>query len=137
VQVGMRSLAAVVGAAGTVTACASALPERSPSDLERSSPRLRLVASGLAEPTYVAAAPGEPGNLYVVEQPGTIRVLVRGRLRSAPFLDIRHLVRSGGERGLLSVAFHPNSRGPTSSTSTTRTRTGTHASSSTARAAVA
>ena len=39
---------------------------------------LQLVADGLASPTYVAAAPGEPGNLYVVEQPGRIRVLVGG-----------------------------------------------------------
>ena len=37
-----------------------------------------------------------------------IRVLVNGKLRAQPFLDIRSLVRSGGEQGLLSVAFHPN-----------------------------
>ena len=30
-----------------------------------------------------------------------------GALLAAPFLDIRSLVASGGERGLLSVAFHP------------------------------
>jgi glucose/arabinose dehydrogenase len=38
---------------------------------------------------------------------GRIRVVVNGRLRAEPFLDIRNLVSSGGERGLLSVAFHP------------------------------
>jgi glucose/arabinose dehydrogenase len=37
-----------------------------------------------------------------------IRVIVSGRLRAAPFLDIRSQVTSGGEQGLLSVAFHPN-----------------------------
>jgi hypothetical protein len=36
---------------------------------------LQLVAQGLASSVYVAAAPGEPSNLYVVEQPGRIRVL--------------------------------------------------------------
>jgi glucose/arabinose dehydrogenase len=36
-----------------------------------------------------------------------IRVLVNGKLRAQPFLDIRSLVKSGGEQGLLSVAFHP------------------------------
>jgi glucose/arabinose dehydrogenase len=43
----------------------------------------------------------------VVEQPGVIRVLVNGRLRQEPFLDIHNLVKSGGEQGLLSMAFHP------------------------------
>jgi glucose/arabinose dehydrogenase len=71
---------------------------------------LQPVAEGLASPTYVTAAPGEPGNLYVVEQPGTIRVLAGGRVRATPFLDIRSRVRSGGERGLLSVAFDPGYR---------------------------
>jgi glucose/arabinose dehydrogenase len=34
-------------------------------------------------------------------------VLVHGKLRAQPLLDIRSLVKSGGEQGLLSVAFHP------------------------------
>ncbi|HZT10408.1 MAG TPA: PQQ-dependent sugar dehydrogenase, partial [Actinomycetota bacterium] len=49
----------------------------------------------------------EPGKLYVVEQKGTIRVIQNGRLQAQPFLDIQNLVKSGGEQGLLSVAFHP------------------------------
>jgi hypothetical protein len=60
------------------------------------------------EPVYVTAAPGEPGKLYVVEQAGRILVLQKGRVRPAPFLDIRSQVRSGGEQGLLSVAFAPD-----------------------------
>ncbi len=59
-------------------------------------------------PVYATAAPGEPGNLYVVEQAGVIRVLTAGRIRPTPFLDIRPLVLSGGEQGLLSVAFDPD-----------------------------
>jgi glucose/arabinose dehydrogenase len=59
-------------------------------------------------PVYATAAPGEPGNLYVVEQAGRILVLQNGRTRSTPFLDIRSQVRSGGEQGLLSVAFAPD-----------------------------
>jgi glucose/arabinose dehydrogenase len=58
-------------------------------------------------PVYATAAPGEPNNLYVVEQAGRIRVLHNGRIRATPFLDIRRLVVSGGEQGLLSVAFDP------------------------------
>ena len=59
-------------------------------------------------PVYATSAPGEPGNLYVVEQAGRILVLTNGHIRSAPFLDIRSQVRSGGEQGLLSVAFAPD-----------------------------
>jgi len=69
--------------------------------------RLRPFASGLDSPVYVTAPRTERGKLYVVEQSGVIRVLVDGKLRPQPFLDIRSLVRSGGEQGLLSVAFHP------------------------------
>ena len=70
--------------------------------------RIVRVASGLQDPLYVTGIPSEPGRLYVVEQPGRIVVLDRGRLRAEPFLDIRGLVRSGGEQGLLSVAFAPD-----------------------------
>ena len=62
----------------------------------------------VTSPVHVAATRTQPGRVYVVEQAGRIRVVVNGRLRPAPFLDIRRLVRSGGEQGLLSVAFHPN-----------------------------
>jgi glucose/arabinose dehydrogenase len=66
-----------------------------------------VVARGLDEPTHVTAPSSEPGRLYVVEQAGVIKVVDRGRVRAQPFLDIHNLVSSGGERGLLSVAFHP------------------------------
>jgi glucose/arabinose dehydrogenase len=70
---------------------------------------LRIVQVAQFEsPVYATAAPGEPGNLYVVEQAGVIRVLSGGRVRATPFLDIRPQVLSGGEQGLLSVAFAPD-----------------------------
>ena len=69
--------------------------------------RLEEVASGLEAPVHVAQAPGEPDRLYVVEREGRIRLVENGEVRSAPFLDIRQSVVSGGEQGLLSVAFHP------------------------------
>jgi glucose/arabinose dehydrogenase len=65
------------------------------------------VARGLDGPLHVAAPRNETDRIYVVEQVGRIRVIVNGRLRARPFLDIRRLVQSGGEQGLLSVAFHP------------------------------
>ena len=70
--------------------------------------RLRTVASGFDNPVYVTQPSSEPTKLYVVEQPGVIRVLVNGKLQAQPFLDIRNRVTFGGEQGLLSMAFHPN-----------------------------
>ena len=70
---------------------------------------LHLVKVGQFDaPVYATAAPGEPGRLYVVEQAGVIRILDHGSVRPQPFLDIRPLVTSGGEQGLLSVAFAPD-----------------------------
>ena len=60
-----------------------------------------------ASPTYVTHAPGAPRFLYVVEQAGRVRVVKSGNVRRRPFLDIRGRVSSGGERGLLSIAFDP------------------------------
>ena len=54
-------------------------------------------------PVYATSTPSEPGKLYVVEQAG--RIMVRGS--ATPFLDIRSIVKSGGEQGLLSMAFDP------------------------------
>ena len=60
-------------------------------------------------PTYVTGAPGFPKLLFVVEQPGTVRVLRGGHELGHPFLDINGLVSDdGGERGLLSIAFPPD-----------------------------
>jgi glucose/arabinose dehydrogenase len=59
-------------------------------------------------PVYVTGAPGFPTLLFVVEQPGTVRVLRGGRRLNRPFLNIRDLISAGGERGLLSIAFPPD-----------------------------
>ncbi len=48
------------------------------------------------------------GRVFIVEQQGTIRVLKNERLSEKLFLDIRDRVTSGGEKGLLGLAFHPN-----------------------------
>ncbi len=59
-------------------------------------------------PVYVAGAPGAPRLLFVVEQGGKIVVLKGGKKLSRPFLDISGDISTGGERGLLSVAFPPD-----------------------------
>lgn len=63
---------------------------------------------GLDSPVDIAFAPGEPERVYIVEQPGRIRIVEKGKLLPAPFLDIEKRVTSGGERGLLGLAFHPD-----------------------------
>jgi len=63
-------------------------------------------ASGLSGLTAIASTPAEPKRLYGVEQVGRIVYFVDGRL-AGTFLDIRDRVISGGEQGLLSVAFSP------------------------------
>jgi glucose/arabinose dehydrogenase len=67
--------------------------------------RLELLVSGLTEPVHVTHAGDR--RLFVVEQQGRIRIVLDGTLLERPFLDITSLVTAGGERGLLSVAFHP------------------------------
>lgn len=69
---------------------------------------LKLVGVGTFDsPVYVTAPPGDERRLFVVEQEGRIRVLRAGKKLAAPFLDLRSKVQSGGEQGLLSMAFAP------------------------------
>ncbi len=67
--------------------------------------RLSPVATALSGPVHITHAGDE--RLFIVEQPGRIRIVQQGSLVATPFLDIVSLVLSGGEQGLLSVAFHP------------------------------
>ncbi len=69
---------------------------------------VRIVRVGqFQSPVYATAPSSQPGRLYVVEQEGKVILLDDGRPRAAPFLDISSIVKSGGEQGLLSMAFDP------------------------------
>ena len=63
-----------------------------------------------ASPTYVTHPPGFPHHLYVVEPGGTVRVLHNGNLRRPAVPGHTRRVSTGGERGLLSIAFDPHYR---------------------------
>ncbi|MDD5556651.1 MAG: PQQ-dependent sugar dehydrogenase [bacterium] len=71
------------------------------------------VTGGLVRPLYVTHAPGDPGRIFIVEQrdgvTGRVRILDlgTGALLPAPFLSISP-VSTGGEQGLLGLAFHPD-----------------------------
>ena len=69
---------------------------------------VELVADGFDQPVQVVDPGDGSGRLFVVEQPGRIRIVDDGQVVPEPFLDITSLVGCCGERGLLSVAFHPD-----------------------------
>jgi glucose/arabinose dehydrogenase len=70
-------------------------------------PVLHLVTDQLAQPVFAVSPPGDSARLYVVEQTGRVRVLRNDTLLPGAFLDVSDRVSSGGEQGLLSLAFHP------------------------------
>jgi glucose/arabinose dehydrogenase len=68
---------------------------------------LHEVAEGFTEPVFMIEAPDGSGRRFVVEQGGRVRLLTPGALHHPVWLDLRPLVTSGGEQGLLGLAFHP------------------------------
>jgi len=70
--------------------------------------RTQLIVSGLNNPVAFVMDPLDHSTFYVVEQRGTIRVVRDNTLSPAFFLDIRSAISSGGERGLLGLAFPPD-----------------------------
>jgi glucose/arabinose dehydrogenase len=70
-------------------------------------PVVTTVVGGLQSPVDVADPGDGSGRLFVVEQAGRIRIVKDGKLVDRPFLDISDRISSGGERGLLGLAFHP------------------------------
>ena len=69
-----------------------------------------IVKGNLENPLFLTHAGDGTARLFVVEQPGRIRILDQGVLIPSPFLDITDRVLSGGERGLLGLAFHRDFR---------------------------
>ncbi|NNG24781.1 PQQ-dependent sugar dehydrogenase [Telluria aromaticivorans] len=90
---------AVVTAGGTVTATVSY-------GGTAVSIALSEVAANLENPTWLSAPTGDT-RLFVLERPGRIRIVQNGNVLTLPFLDISGRVFTGGEGGLLSLAFDP------------------------------
>jgi glucose/arabinose dehydrogenase len=70
--------------------------------------RTRVYASGFTAPLAFVQDPTDRDVQFVVEQGGRIRVVRGGALLPADFLDLRGAIASGGERGLLGLAFAPD-----------------------------
>jgi glucose/arabinose dehydrogenase len=108
-----RSLSLVAAVPLVLAACGAGSADR-PATTSASAPAqaaagVRLVRVGnFDQPVYVTAPPGDRHRVFVVERTGRIRVIRDGRKLATPFLDVRNQVSSGGERGLLSMAFAPD-----------------------------
>jgi glucose/arabinose dehydrogenase len=115
---GLAVLAAVIAVPGAL-----AHPPSAPYDNTIFAPiqpggpvvRLTTVATGLTAPNKALPAPGEPGRLYVVDQPGTIWRLELATGKKSVFGNVSSFLVPLGflgpgtfdERGLLGLAFHP------------------------------
>lgn len=69
---------------------------------------LDTVATGLTNPLFITAPPGDSTRLFVVEQPGRVRILRHDTLLATPFLDFADSVSHGDEQGMLGLAFAPD-----------------------------
>ena len=68
---------------------------------------IELFKDGFSKPLNLQHANDE--RLFVVEQGGKIKIIqANGTVNPIPYLDISGQISSGGERGLLGLAFHPN-----------------------------
>ena len=86
-----------------VAALVTALPSAAHAQL-----RARLLASGFNRPNGIVFDPVVPGAIYVVDQSGLVRAFLNGAERPTPFLNLVGTVSTGGEQGLLGMAFPPN-----------------------------
>jgi glucose/arabinose dehydrogenase len=68
---------------------------------------LSPVVSGLSSPDDLQFPNDGTGRMFVVQQPGSIRIVLNGTLLATAFLDLTSKVDFGGEKGLLGLAFHP------------------------------
>jgi glucose/arabinose dehydrogenase len=102
---GLTGLAAMILLAACVKG--SGAPPAGPSGLNIS---LSLFAGGLTKPIGVYNAGAGDTRLFVIEQPGRIKIVRRdGTVLARPFLDLTDRVDADGhEKGLLGVAFHPD-----------------------------
>lgn len=69
---------------------------------------LERLVDGLRRPLLVTQPADGSGRLFVVEQGGRVLIWDGEQLAAEPFLDLSGRLSTGGERGLLGLAFHPD-----------------------------
>jgi glucose/arabinose dehydrogenase len=103
---GSRATTRPSRSSSTTTTTAGATATTAAPDPHRARFTLTKVAAVQA-PTAMTARPGDAA-LYVTEQAGRVRAIRNGTLDPNPVIDLRDTIASGGERGLLGVAFSPD-----------------------------
>lgn len=68
---------------------------------------LKIVTPAFERPVYAISDPVNAGRLFVLEQRGTVTIVVNGTAMPEPLVDISPQIEFGGERGLYSLAFDP------------------------------
>jgi glucose/arabinose dehydrogenase len=101
------------GSASPATPSPSVEPSPSPTQPSPADPtavelRLEPFAEDLRSPLFLTHAGDGSGRVYVVEQEGRVIVLDADGGSRETYLDIDERIDSGGERGLLGLAFHPD-----------------------------
>jgi glucose/arabinose dehydrogenase len=91
-------------AASTATGASSASTSFDPAGLKIT---FTDVVGGLQAPLAIVNAGDGSKRILVVEQGGQVRIVRGTTLVDRPFLDVADRISSGGERGLLGLAFHP------------------------------
>ncbi len=66
------------------------------------------ITRNVSQPVFLTHAPGDATRLFIVEQTGRIRIIQNGALLPAAFLDLHDSISTGGEQGLLGMAFAPD-----------------------------
>ena len=107
-----RSIVFLFSIALTILLCSFSSRTRANPQTEPAAIQVELepVLSGLIGPIYVTGSRDGSNRLFIVEQGGRIKVLQPGATTPAVFLEISARVLSGGERGLLGLALHPDFR---------------------------
>jgi glucose/arabinose dehydrogenase len=96
------------GVPGTMAVTVTPVPPGPPPPPGPVTLDLQQIATGLRFPTYLTSPPGD-SRLFILEKAGAIRVIKVGTVLPTPFLDLTANVNStGGEQGLLGLAFAPD-----------------------------
>lgn len=108
-SIGSNKLVGIISAAALAFAFISGPHSRGAQSVAVAASTIELqpVLTGLSEPAFVTNAHDGSQRLFIVEQPGVIKVLKPGATLPTVFLDISAKVLFGGEQGLLGLTFHP------------------------------
>ncbi len=86
----------------------SPTPPQGAFDPDRVALSVEQVASGYPPLTLLTNAGDGSGRIFLVQQRGVVVTIDAAGVETGQFMDISERIRSGGEQGLLGLAFHPD-----------------------------